>query len=179
MQPVRSGRVDHEVDLVLLDVGHLGAVVLVLVDGDLVDIGVGHFVGASVLDRLEVRVALHGHGARRVDLGDHERTAGRRRALGDVLVQWSARRHRRGEHQPEDVLESAVRLAQFDGDVAGVVVGLDAADRVRLSVGVVLGPDDDVVEHRAAGVGLEQPLDAVCEVGRLDGRSVRVLHVRS
>ena len=140
--------------------------------------GVGHFVGAGVLDRLELRVALHRQRAGRLDLADHERATRRRRVVGRVLVQRGARRHRCGEHQPEHILEGAVRLGQLNGDVTGVVVGLDAADRSRLAVGVILGADDDVEEHRAAGVGLEQPLDGVGEVGCLDRRSVGVLHVR-
>ena len=48
---------------------------------------------------------------------------------------------------------------------------------LAVAVGVFLGADDGLVEHRAAGVGLEQTLDGVGEVRRLDRRSVGVLHV--
>jgi hypothetical protein len=75
------------------------------------------------------------------------------------------------------VRERAVRLAQLDRDLAGLVVGLDAGDVTfgLARVDVVLGALDHQVERRAARLQVEHPLDRVLEVGGLDGRAVRVL----
>ncbi len=170
---VRGGWVLHPVVVALFDFVDLCRVV-----GDdrhlrLVHVPVGVVGHRRPVRFLPVGVARVGPAAPRVDAGDHVGPGGRRGVRRLVFV-GSVGRDGCGEHQAQLVGEGAARRHQFDDDFAGLVIGLDAGDAALLGFGELFRADDLREEGRAAGVDLEEPFDGEREVGRLDGRAVRV-----